>query len=375
MPKYRFEEFAINSTKKKVPSEEEYSTYIGLEHLDTKSIYVKRWGSNVPIIGEKLIMKKGDVLLGRRNAYLRRAAICPHDGVFSAHGMVLRPNEKIIDKEYFPLFISSDYFFDAVIKISVGSLSPTINWRDLKNLVFEIPTLPEQRKIAKSLWATIKTIECYKDLIAKSDELIEGEMTKIITTEKNTEMTLDDISLSWNKGQPFRKEELVEDGEYNCIHYGELFTKYGPVIREVVSETNSEILKGSNIGDILFPASDVTPNGLARCSALMKSDVLLGGDMIVMRLKPDYNPIFVSYAVNYQKQQLLDRVTGSVVKHISAASLKTVKIFLPSLNRQNSFVEYASKIEEAKEKAITELNNLQNLYNSLINKTITGKEE
>ena len=154
-----------------------------------------------------------------------------------------------------------------------------------------------------------------------------------------------------------------------------MFTKYGPVIREVLSETNSKMIKGSNIGDILFPASDVTPNGLARCSALMKGDVLLGGDMIIMRVKPDYDPVFVSYAINYQKQQLLDRVTGSVVKHISAASLKTVKIFIPNLERQNAFVEYASKIEEAKQKAIAELNNLQNLYDSLINKTITGKEE
>ena len=74
-------------------------------------------------------MKKGDVLFGKRRAYQKKVAIAPFDGIFSAHGMVLRPNEEIIDKNFFPLFISSDYFLDAAIKISVGSLSPTIRLR------------------------------------------------------------------------------------------------------------------------------------------------------------------------------------------------------------------------------------------------------
>ena len=92
MGRYRFDEIAINISEKKKPTAEDQKLYVGLEHLDSGSLVVSRWGSNVPIKGEKLIMRKGDVLLGKRNAYLRRAAIAPHDGIFSAHGMVLRPN-------------------------------------------------------------------------------------------------------------------------------------------------------------------------------------------------------------------------------------------------------------------------------------------
>ena len=157
MPKYRFDEIAINSTEKKKPVEEDKYTYLGLEHLDTGSLTVTRFGSDVAPIGEKLVMKKGDVLFGKRRAYQKKVAIAPFDGIFSAHGMVLRPKEEVIDKDFFPLFISSDYFLDAAINISVGSLSPTINWRDLKVLEFELPSLEEQRKLAKALWAVIRT--------------------------------------------------------------------------------------------------------------------------------------------------------------------------------------------------------------------------
>lgn len=82
--------------------------------------------------------------------------------VFSAHGMVLRPKEDVIEKDFFPLFIKSDYFLDEAIKISVGSLSPTINWRDLKELKFSLPSLPEQKKLAKALWSIYETKENYK---------------------------------------------------------------------------------------------------------------------------------------------------------------------------------------------------------------------
>ena len=175
MAKYRFEQIALNSTAKKKPTEEDRFTYLGLEHLDPGSLTVTRWGADIAPKGEKLLMKKGDVLFGKRRAYQKKVAIAPFDGIFSAHGMVLRPREDVIDKNFFPLFISSDYFLDAAIKISVGSLSPTINWRDLKTLEFDLPDLETQRRLAEVLWSINDTIDAYKKLISATDELVKSQ--------------------------------------------------------------------------------------------------------------------------------------------------------------------------------------------------------
>ena len=175
MAKYRFEQIAINCTEKKKPVEEDRFTYLGLEHLDSGSLKVTRFGSDVAPIGEKLVMRKGDVLFGKRRAYQKKVAIAPFDGIFSAHGMVLRPNVEVIDADFFPLFISSDYFLDAAIKISVGSLSPTINWSDLKILEFDLPDLETQRKLAAVLWSINDTMESYKKLISATDELVKSQ--------------------------------------------------------------------------------------------------------------------------------------------------------------------------------------------------------
>ena len=175
MAKYRFDQIAINSTEKKKPVEEDRFTYLGLEHLDSGSLKVTRFGTDVAPIGEKLVMRKGDVLFGKRRAYQKKVAIAPFDGIFSAHGMVLRPKEDIVDRDFFPLFISSDYFLDAAIKISVGSLSPTINWRDLKELEFELPDLETQKRLAAVLWAMNETMDSYKALISATDDLVKSQ--------------------------------------------------------------------------------------------------------------------------------------------------------------------------------------------------------
>lgn len=175
MAKYRFDQIAINCKEKAKADSIDISTYIGLEHLDSGSLIVSRWGSAVPIKGDKILMRKGDVLFGKRNAYLRRAAIAPHDGAFSAHGMIFRAREDVIDKSFFPLFIASDYFFDTAIRISVGSLSPTVNWRDLKDQEFELPDMDTQRKLAEVLWSINDTMEAYKKLISATDELVKSQ--------------------------------------------------------------------------------------------------------------------------------------------------------------------------------------------------------
>ena len=179
MARYKFDQIAFNSTDKKKPVDEDKEHYIGLEHLDSGSLKVTRWGSEVAPKGEKLLMKKGDVLFGKRRAYQKKVAIAPFDGIFSAHGLVLRPKTDVIDPGFFPLFIASDYFLDAAIKISVGSLSPTINWRDLKELEFDLPSIPVQQKLAKVLWAINDTKGAYQKLILETDELVKSQFIEM----------------------------------------------------------------------------------------------------------------------------------------------------------------------------------------------------
>jgi type I restriction enzyme, S subunit len=151
--RFCFDQIAENIRESVMPTPEDSATYIGLEHMDTGSLRVQRWGSHADLKGQKLRMRKGDILFARRNAYLRRVAIAPHDGLFSAHGMILRAKPGVVLPEFLPFLMTSDRFMSRAEMISVGSLSPTINWTTLKLEEFGLPPLPQQKRIAEILWA------------------------------------------------------------------------------------------------------------------------------------------------------------------------------------------------------------------------------
>lgn len=192
--KHKFEDIIYNITEKKKPTEEDRFNYIGLEHLDSGNLFVTRWGADRAPEGEKIVMKKGDVLFGKRRAYQKKVAISPIDGVFSAHGMVLRPKEDVICKEFLPFFISSDYFLNEAIRISVGGLSPTVNWKDIKVLEFELPSLTEQKVLTEKLWAAYEVKQSYLKMIEATEEMVKSQFIEMFGEVSENSPILNDVA-------------------------------------------------------------------------------------------------------------------------------------------------------------------------------------
>ena len=71
---YKFSEIAFNIVEKVTPRDSDLQHYIGLEHLDAGSVHIKRFGDPASLEGDKHKIYKGDVIVGKRNAYLKLAA-------------------------------------------------------------------------------------------------------------------------------------------------------------------------------------------------------------------------------------------------------------------------------------------------------------
>ena len=361
MAKYRFDQIAINSTEKKKPVEEDRFTYLGLEHLDSGSLKVTRFGSEVAPIGEKLMMHKGDVLFGKRRAYQKKVAIAPFDGIFSAHGMVLRPKEDVIDKDFFPLFISSDYFLDAAIKISVGSLSPTINWRDLKELEFELPDMDTQRKLAEVLWSINDTMEAYKKLISATDELVKSQFMEQFGDPNSNPLswptaTIGEIcDIKSGTTLPAAKEN--EGGEIAYIKVADMNIpgneKYITTSTKFVSATTA----GNGvfpIGTVVFPKNGAAVATNKKRITHVPTCVDLNTMGVTPRIKIDEQYLYLWF-------QLLDLDSISLVSAIPQISAKTMGaqvIMLPPLDLQEQFAAFVRQSDKSKfelEQALSEL--------------------
>ena len=367
MAKYRFDQIAINSTEKKKPAEEDRFTYLGLEHLDSGTLRVTRFGTEVAPVGEKLVMHKGDVLFGKRRAYQKKVAIAPFDGIFSAHGMVLRPKEDVIDKDFFPLFISSDYFLDAAIKISVGSLSPTINWHDLKELEFELPDLAAQHKLAEILWSINDTMEAYKNLISATDELVKSQFMEQFGSYLGDETrcaTVEQVCTVFADGDWIESKDQADDG-IRLIQTGNVgngvYLDKGERARYIDEETFvrlncTEVLPNdiliSRLPDPVGRAC-IIPDGLGKSITAV--------DCSIVRLKSHVLPeFFVAYTMTtLYAAQIGSSVTGSTRKRISRKNLGQVVIPTPDIDQQEQFAAFVRQSDKSKfelEQALAELN-------------------
>lgn len=372
MAKYRFDQIAINSTEKKKPVEEDRFTYLGLEHLDSGTLKVTRFGSEVAPIGEKLVMHKGDVLFGKRRAYQKKVAIAPFDGIFSAHGMVLRPKEDVIDKDFFPLFISSDYFLDAAIKISVGSLSPTINWRDLKKLEFELPDMDTQRKLAEVLWSINDTMEAYKRLISATDELVKSQFMEQFSMSQAESNGWSIVPVSSVVIKPLSGEWGQEDTDgtgvkvlrtTNFTDSG--FIDYTEVVRRSIELKKVEA-KALRDGDILIEksgGSDTKPVGRVVFYQETSENFLFNNFTALLRPNtPKLNSrfLFTFLFVTYWNggTKLYENKTTGIHNLKLADYLDNTMIPIPPIEDQEVFAAFVEQSDKSKfelEQALSEL--------------------
>jgi type I restriction enzyme, S subunit len=151
------------------------------------------------------------------------------------------------------------------------------------------------------------------------------------------------------KGKGLPKSALVLDGKRPCIHYGELFTLYSEVIDFIRSRTNSEedvFLSVKN--DVLMPTSDVTPSGLAKACCLNSDDVILGGDILVIRTdKHSVNGEFLARYIRHLERKVLQLVSGSTVFHLYASSMEKLALSIPSkLAEQQKIADCLSSLDE-----------------------------
>ena len=352
MPKYRFSEIAFNSTAKKKPTEADKDTYIGLEHLDSGSLTVSRWGSDVAPIGEKLIMKKGDVLFGKRRAYQKKVAIAPFDGIFSAHGMVLRPNEAVITQEYFPLFISSDYFLDEAIRISVGSLSPTVNWKDLKDLSFNIPTIEEQRRITPLVWAAIESKNAYIALLERTDELVKSQFIEMFgdpkSLDKENLTTIGELAEVVTGGTPSRRKPRYYNGTIPWVKTGEIeqgiiYDSEEYITEEAVQDTNCKILPVNTIMLAMY--------GVGRTrgqSGILKIEAATNQACAAILPNENYDPLFLLYYLRTQYEAIRQLGRGAQQTNLNLSLVKGYPIPIVSIEDQQRYAAFAEQADKSK---------------------------
>ena len=147
---------------------------VGLEHLTPSDVTLSAWSDDTNNSFTKEF-SNGDVLFGRRRAYLKKAAVAPFDGICSGDITVIRAKEVKVIPQLLPFIIQNDFLFDYAVEKSAGSLSPRVKWEHLKNFEIILPDMETQKQLADTLWSINQTKQAYLALIKQTDELVKSQ--------------------------------------------------------------------------------------------------------------------------------------------------------------------------------------------------------
>lgn len=134
---------------------------VGLEHLVSGDLNLTMWEEDKDNTFTKMFCK-GQVLFGRRRAYLKKAAVAPFDGICSGDITVIEAKSGRILPELLPFIIQNDRLFNFAVGKSAGSLSPRVKWEHLRDFEFNLPDMARQKQLAEVLWSFNTTREAYK---------------------------------------------------------------------------------------------------------------------------------------------------------------------------------------------------------------------
>ena len=174
------------------------------------------------------------------------------------------------------------------------------------------------------------------------------------------------------KGNGLSKSDLSNEG-FPCILYGELYTTYkNEVISDIISKTNTTLANPflSRNNDLIIPGSGEDPIDIAVARAIYQNDIILGGDLNILRPKSNVSAAFLSYQLNgVRRYDIAKKAQGKSIVHLHNSDLKEVLVSIPSYDEQLHIVKLLTKIDEMIEtqsKIIDDYNSLKmGIYNCM----------
>lgn len=184
---------------------------------------------------------------------------------------------------------------------------------------------------------------------------------------------------SFSKGSGVPKDKIISEG-HPCLTYGDLYTKYDFVIKNIKSFIDEETSKESkeiNAGDICFAGSGETPEDIGKCAAYLENcPAYAGGDIVILSPNNNINSLWLSYLLNSDigGKQRYKFAQGFSIVHIYPDNLKQIQIPVPPLPEQQRIVSVLSLWDTAIEKQTALIEKLTLRKRGLMQQLLTGKK-
>ena len=355
---------AAREIKQKAPAGQELPT-VGLEHLDPGEIELVRWDEDAETTFTKAF-SKGQVLFGRRRAYLRKAAVAPFDGVCSGDITVIAAKSNLSPR-LLPFIIQSDALFEHAVTNSAGSLSPRVKWQSLSQFEFELPSIDKQEELADILWAAQETRSHYRQLLTTCNDVVKSQFVEMFggPDPADSQLPIASIGELATDIRYGTSRKANDYGDYKYLRMNNITDEGRLDLSDLkyISLTGSDLENAQVIkGDLLFNRTNSREKVGKTCVFTENDPMVIAGYIVRVRFDSRVESGYVSAFLNtqYGKALLRKMAKGAVGQaNISAKEMARIELPLPSIPEQRAFLAFSNRIDKSKfavQKALDELN-------------------
>lgn len=349
------------------PANSKYDRFVGLEHYVSGEVIIRNYGSTERLESTMKVFQAGDILVARRNVYLKRASTVDFDGLTSGDSIVLRAKDPEIGR-ILPFVLNTDSFWDFADQYSDGTMSKRLSPKTLMTFEFDLPDGDELSKLADILWAANDTRESYQALLKQADELVKSQFIELFgdykTNSKNwpvatfsefakidANMTtdymfyadyphigIDSIEKDTGVLSGFRtvKEDNVISGKYVFTPKHIIYSKIRPNLNKVALPSFDGLCSAD--------AYPILPNS-NNCNRLY----------LAVLLRSEY---FLDYILGFSARSNMPKVNRKQVEGFTAP--------LPPIALQEQFANFYEQLDKSKFELKQAIANISELMKSLI---------
>ena len=154
---------------------------------------------------------------------------------------------------------------------------------------------------------------------------------------------------SIERGERFTAADYVESDGIPCIHYGEVYTDYGPVATEAISQVRPGLegcLRYANPGDIILTSTSENVEDVCKAVAWMgKTQVSYHDDSFALSHSEDSLFLTSYFQTGGFSEQKAAMAHGVKVMRVSQEDLANISIPLPCLPEQRAVGALFSRLD------------------------------
>lgn len=347
--------------------------------------------NSLPYVESKIIkssqhLKKGDVLVAASTGskkVIGKAAMATDDwlGSFGAFCLVLRPDIKIINPDYFGYYFQSKNYRTAISHMSSGANINNLKKEYFDRLKLSVPTLDEQERVVEILRNADLLRQKRSEAILLLDKYLASKFVEMfgdlrLNPKKWEKFNLKDITLKITDGT-HQSPKFLDSGIPFIFISNIIQNEITLNTKKFISElTYQELTKNTPIEkhDILY-----TTVGSYGNPALVKTDDKFCFQRHIAHIKPDRTKTNVYFLYGmlktpFIKEQADEKARGVAQKTLNLGDLSKFQVILPPMEMQQRYADIVAEVERAKLLMLKQAAELDDQFHSILQTAFSAGE-